>query len=407
MNTQATLTRGVINFTVIIASLGYFVDFFDLLLFNITRVKSLTDLGLSGDALTQSGLFISNCQYGGILLGAYISGLMADKLGRKKALLFSIILYSLGSYACAFVNDVTTYGIARFITGVGIAGELGAGVTLILEKLRSESRGYGVMIFICMGLLGALSASLITEVVPWRHAYIIGGTMGLALLTLRGFLSEPEMFTRLDQELPRGGLSLIMKNASLRKRYICAILFVLPAVFLQQILNTLSPEIGKAIGIAEPIKANITFAVSLCFGFVADIAAIWLSERLKSKQKAAAVFIAIAALLFTKYVFWPPHDAFNFYIVAGMMGFTSGIWVLGASWAAEQFGVNIRATAATTIPNFARGFTIPMNIAYGHLKIHGPLNAVGIIGFVLFTLAFIGWRGLSETHGKNLDYYET
>jgi MFS family permease len=401
------LTRNLFNLTVIITSLGYFIDFFDMFLFNILRVKSLTDLRLSGDALTQSGLFISNCQYAGILLGAYLWGLLGDRVGRKRALFLSIIVYSLGSIASAFVQDVNMYGLARFITGLGIAGELGAGVTLILEGLRSEKRAWGVMVFISMGFLGALVAGLLVQHVEWRHAYIIGGGLGLCLLFLRILLPESGMYEGMEgKSLKRGGLSIILRDPVLLRRYVGAIFMMAPGVFVPQIIFTLSPELGKAMGIAEPIQAPIAVALGMGCSILGDLLGVYASERLKSRKKAVGLFLALTVVIFLKYLFWPAQSATEFYIWTALMGMVMGVWVIGATWAAEQFGVNIRATVATTVPNFARGVTIPMNLAYGALKGYGPLQAATIIGFTIFALAWIGWYFLSETWGRDLDYYE-
>lgn len=404
---KSRLIDKVITITVIITGLGYFIDMFDMFLFNMLRVKSLTDLGFTGDALTQSGLFIANCQWAGLLLGAYLSGVAGDKFGRKTTLFASIILYSLGSIATSFVTDVHAYGLTRFITGLGLAGELGAGLTLITEKLSAGRRGYGVMIFIIMGFVGVLAAALAAELMYWRHAYLLGGVLGMALLATRILLSESSMFEQIaEKNIMRGGLSLIARNPALLKKYICAIFFVAPTVFIPQILWTLSPEIGKSMGILEPIHPPIILGIGYTCVILGDLMAMVLSERLQSRKKATIIFLMFGILVFTKYLFWPASTLIEFYVLNGLIGLTFGIWVIGAVWAAEHFGTNVRATATTTIPNFARGLTILMNLAYGNLKYMGPLNAAGVIGFTIFVLALIGWRGLSETHGKNLDYVE-
>ncbi len=397
----------VLGLTVIITSLGNFIDIFDMFLFNMQRVKSLTDLGLAGDALTESGLFISNCQMAGMLLGAWISGILGDKFGRKRTLFLSIIVYSLGSIGSALVHNVDMYALARFITGLGLAGELGAGITLIAEKLDPARRGYGIMVFISMGFLGVCGAAMVTEFFPWRQAYMIGGLLGLSLLGLRIWLSESRMYEQMEgQAIIRGGLRLILRNAGLLKKYICAILLMATGVFIPQIMFTLSPELAKAMGITETIKPGIVFAIGFGSGALGDLLAMYLSERLRSRKKAVGIFLALAILVLAKYFLWPAHTAMEFYIWNGLLGLTFGIWVIGAVWTAEHFGINIRATTATTIPNFARALTIPMNLAYGALKGYGPLAAAGTIGLAVFILAFLSWRGLSETYGKNLGYFE-
>jgi MFS family permease len=262
MNTSTTLSRKIFDVTVIITGLGYFIDMFDMFLFNMMRVTSLTELGLSGPALTDAGLFISNCQMMGFLVGAYLSGVLGDRVGRKTSLFVSIIIYSFGSFASGFVEDVNTYALIRFITGLGLAGELGAGLTLIIEKLAPNRRGVGAMIFITLGFLGALCSGLLAETVYWRTAYMIGGIAGFVLLLLRAFLMESGMYENMPrQNIIRGGLRLIFKKPVLLKQYIGAIFILASYVFIPQILWTLSPEIGKSLGIQEPIKASIVTAI--------------------------------------------------------------------------------------------------------------------------------------------------
>ncbi|MGQ0527983.1 MAG: MFS transporter [Alphaproteobacteria bacterium] len=393
---------------VLVTSLGYFVDMFDMFLFNMLRVKSLSDLGLSGEALTDAGLFISSCQFGGLLIGAYTAGVLGDRYGRKKALYVSIILYAIGSLASAFVMHVPFYGLARFVTGFGLAGELGAGVTLIAEGLAPAKRGYGIMAFIVMGFFGVLAAALVAEFVPWRTAYLIGGLGGLLLLFTRVLLSESGMYLGMaGQNIVRGGIRLILCNPALFKTWICAIFLMAPSVFIPQILWTLSPELSKAMDISGAVKPNIILGIGYSSVILGDLMAIALSERLQSRRKAALVFLMLGSAVFLKYLVWPANTVNEFYVLNGLLGMTFGVWVIGATWAAEQFGTNIRATAVTTIPNFARGLTIPMNMAYAHLKILGPLAAAGIIGLIIFTLAWVGWRNLRETYGRDLAFSES
>jgi MFS family permease len=407
MNTSTTLSRKIFDVTVIITGLGYFIDMFDMFLFNMMRVTSLTELGLSGPALTDAGLFISNCQMMGFLVGAYLSGVLGDRVGRKTSLFVSIIIYSFGSFASGFVEDVNTYALIRFITGLGLAGELGAGLTLIIEKLAPNRRGVGAMIFITLGFLGALCSGLLAETVYWRTAYMIGGIAGFVLLLLRAFLMESGMYENMPrQNIIRGGLRLIFKKPVLLKQYIGAIFILASYVFIPQILWTLSPEIGKSLGIQEPIKASIVTAIGFSCVVFSDVLASMLSEWLKSRKKAVLILWIIGCVCFLKYWLMPPQTVMEFYITSASMGLGFGAWVVTAAWAAEHFGTNIRATAATTIPNFARALTIPMNLAYGYLKVIDAFAAALYIGWIIFGLAFLGWLWLSETYGKDLDYIE-
>ncbi len=406
-NQAQPLTNRVLSLVVIVTSLGYFVDFFDFLLFGMLRVKSLTDLGLSGDALTQSGLFIVNCQAAGIIIGAYISGVLGDRYGRKNALFLSILVYSLGSIACSFVQDVESYAAARFITAMGLAGELGTGVTLIAEGLSAKRRGYGVMVFISMGFLGGLAAGVIAELLPWRTCYLVGGAMGLVLLALRVLISESGMYSKMEgKDLTRGGLGLLFRKPLLLRRYLAAILIMTPGVLVTQVLLSLSPEFAKDAGIVDTVKVNIALSLGFTVALFTDFAAVALSEYLKSRKKAVLIFMVLSFLAVMKHLLWPAQTVPMFYLSCGLLGLVFGLWTICAFWAAEQFGTNIRATVATTVPNIARTLVIPMNLAYAGLKHYGALNAATIVSLMVFAIALASWYLLSETHGKNLDYYE-
>ena len=407
-DSSSTLATRILGITVVVTSFGYFIDMFDFFLFNMVRIPSLADLGLKDSALTDAGLMIANWQWAGLLLGAYFSGLVGDKFGRKASLFISIILYSIGTLSCGFVHDVPTYALARFFAGLGLAGELGAGLTLIIEKLAPDRRGFGIMVFIVMGFIGVLSASAVVQFLPWRTAYIIGGAAGLMLLFTRVLLMESGMFEQLrGLEVPRGGLRLILRDPLRLKKYLAAIFLMATSVFIPQILWTLSPELGKDMGINEPIEVNIVLAVGFSCVIVGNLVAGLLSERLKSRKKATLVFLIAGMIVFNKYIIWPVHTLSGFYIENGLLGITFGVWVVGAAWAVEQFGTNIRATVGTTVPNFARALTIPMNMSYAALKRHGPLIAASVIGVIIFVLASLGWMCLSETYGKNLEFSES
>lgn len=408
---KAELSGKVMNATVIVTGLGYFVDMFDFFLYNMVRTPSLKDLGLSGTALTDAGLLVSNFQMAGILLGSFLWGILGDRFGRKRSLFASIIVYSAASLGCGFVQDVDTYAVLRFVAGVGISGELGAGVTLIAERMKAEgSRGIGVTLFISMGFIGVLAAVLVVELVDWRTAYIIGGVAGFVLLIARTLIDESSLYTAAAlQSIRRGNLAVLLKKGNLHK-YLAAIFIIAPGVFAPQIIWTLSPELSHAFGVEETVKANIVLGVGFTCVLFADLIAIWLSEKFRSRRKAIKVMLSAAMTGFVIYLTVPFLFKLSyplFLVLNGLMGLTMGLWIMGIIAAAEQFGTDIRATVATTVPSFSRALTIPMNLAFASLKGIDPIFAVAAIGAVIFMLSFWGWRMIRETYGKDLNYVES
>ena len=405
MHNTAQFSNKIFDVTVLIAALGYFIDMFDFFMYNMLRVRSLSDMGLSGDALTQAGLMISNWQAAGILVGAVLWGILGDKIGRKKGLLASILVYSLGSLLTAFVNSPETYAASRFFTAIGLAGEIGAGITLIVERLSPKLRGYGVMIFLSAGYIGVVVAGLSAELLPWRVDYIIGGVMGLAILLTRTFLPESKLFLNLaDKKITRGGFMPLLRQPRHLMYFLCGIALMMTCTFVPQVVWTLSPEIGKAMGVQEPVKASTILMIGFTCGILIDLTAQFLSEKLKSRKKATILFLILSIGSFGAYLLWPHQTMTSFIIFNAMQAFTYGVWLITATWAAEHFGTNIRATVATTTPSFSRAMTVVMNLSYGGLKGYGAVVAVGVIGAVIFALALLGWLGLRETWGKDLDY---
>ncbi|HTN06340.1 MFS transporter [Agriterribacter sp.] len=402
--------NAIFNIAVIVAALGYFVDIYDLLLFGIIRIESLKDLGLSEAALLTDGETILQWQMWGLLLGGIIWGVMGDKKGRISVLFGSIILYSLANIANGFVQTVDQYKWIRFIAGLGLAGELGAGITLVSELTAKEKRGIATSMVAGLGLTGAVAAFFVKENFHWRTCYFIGGGLGLLLLLLRISVFESGMFHEVKKmNVKRGSLIMFFNNAERFKKYITAILIGLPTWFVIGVLVTFSSEFGKHMGITEKIDPG----KSIMFAYVAislgDIIIGFVSQWFKSRKKALYVFYMITAFFMILYftVQWNGSAARMYWICAGL-GFGTGFWAIFVTMGAEQFGTNIRATAATTIPNMIRGmlaiFILPL---FQGLRNVTSFYTGGWISAVI--IMAIGTSAIiltKETFNKDLNYVE-
>ena len=403
---------GLFSAIVIVASLGYFVDIYDLVLFSIVRVKSLNGIGITEAAeVTNQGLYLLNMQMGGMLLGGILWGVLGDKRGRLSVLFGSILLYSLANIANGFVQNIDQYGWMRLIAGIGLAGELGAGITLVSETLPKEKRGYGTMIIATVGVSGAMVAYWVGETFGWRNAYFIGGGLGLALLLLRAGVFESGMFEETKKsDVKRGNFLSLFTNAARLSKYIRCLLVGVPFWFLAGILITLAPEFGKAFNLQGPVTGGLS--IFWCyFGLtLGDFTSGGLSQLFKSRMRTLQVFILASAVAVSYYLFGL-HGASTtmFYTACFFVGYAGGFWALFVTVSAEEFGTNIRSTVATTAPNFARGALVLITIVFKFLKGKPSLGLVGaaaIIGAVLLVLAFISASTLPETYGKDLDYVE-
>ncbi len=406
-------SASIFNITVIVAALGYFVDIYDLLLFQIVRVKSLESLGYFGVDNQLAGEYIINWQMVGLLIGGIIWGVMGDKRGRLSVLFGSIILYSLANIATGFIETKEQYGLLRFVAGIGLAGELGAGITLVAELLPKEKRGIGTSLVAGIGLLGAVLANLISKTVDWRWCYFIGGGLGFALLLLRISVFESSMFKNIKESaVQRGNLLMFFNNGERFRRYICSILIGLPTWFVIGVLVAFSKEFAEKTGVTGTINPGDATMYAYIGISVGDVLIGFVSKWLKSRKKALYIFYAMTIIGIFIYFFATPDDPATFYLLCGYLGFSAGFWAIFVTMAAEQFGTNLRATAATTVPNMVRG-ALPLIIGlFKYLRGEDAdaarfIQAGLITGSIVMAISIVAAILTRETYGKELDYVES
>ncbi|MDB5245869.1 MAG: transporter [Segetibacter sp.] len=399
---------GIFSIPVLVAALGYFVDIYDLLLFGIIRKSSLRSLGLSEDQVLTSGEFIISIQMVGLLIGGILWGIMGDKKGRLSVLFGSIILYSLANIANGMVQTVNQYALLRFIAGVGLAGELGAGITLVSELLPKEKRGLATSMVAGLGLTGAVVAYFISKEFDWRICYYIGGVMGLLLLILRVSVFESTMFQRVKETgVSRGNFLMFFTNKARFYTYIKCILIGLPTWYVIGILVTFSDQFGSHMGIAEAIDPGRAIMYAYVGISIGDITIGFVSQALKSRKKALFIFYFLTAVFIALFYMQSNGTATSMYLICLGLGFATGFWAIFVTMAAEQFGTNIRATAATTVPNMVRGSLPLMIILFKSLRETTDFITGGIItGVIIMTITCIAAYFTKETFGKDLMYVE-
>lgn len=400
------------SFPVIIASLGYFVDIYDLLLFGIVRIQSLNDLGLDIDKV---GTTIINCQMIGMVVGGIIWGIYGDKKGRLSVLFGSILVYSLANIACGFLpqlhvtDTATTYALLRFIAGVGLAGELGAGITLVSETLPKELRAIGCSIIAGFGVLGAVVAQFTVELAgSWTTAYIIGGVLGLILLVLRISVAESGMFTSVKENLniKRGDFLSFFTTKKLFAKYLKCVLIGVPIWYCIGILvfmaNQFAPEMG--ITSINPGKAIMWTYISTSVG---DFSSGFISHAFRSRKKTILAMLLFTLIGVALLLFSGNKTENMYYFYCGWIGLGCGFWAMFVTVSAEQFGTNLRSTATTSVPNMVRGSVPVMLIGFDYLK-HSQtvILSAAIIGLIAFGFGIYATLTISETHGIDLDYVE-
>jgi MFS family permease len=404
-----SISRDIFTIPVIVSALGYFVDIYDLILFSIVRVPSLKSLGLEGQALLDQGVFLLNMQMAGMLLGGIFWGILGDKKGRVKILFGSIFLYSLANIANGTVDSIWSYALWRFIAGIGLAGELGAGITLVLENLPQRTRGYGTMVVASVGVTGAILANFVSRYFQWRVAYYIGGGLGFLLLLARVSVYESGMYSEIAGRLnvSKGNFISLFTSRSRFFKYMRTVLIGLPIWFCVGVLITFSPEFAKALSIIGPVNAGE--AVMFCYiGLVfGDFLSGFLSQYFRNRKKIVLLFLLMTCAVTAYYFTQQNLSAFRFYLTCVALGVAVGYWAIFITIAAEQFGTNLRATVASTVPNFIRGAVIPITFFFQMAKRQfGIMQGAMIVGSVCLAIAFYALYGLEETFSKELNYIE-
>lgn len=399
------------NLAVIVGALGYFVDVYDLLLFSIIRIPSLKSLGLSQEDIDRTNIL--NIQMIGLLIGGIIWGILGDKKGRLRVLFASIILYSLGSIANGFVHNVTQYTIVRFITGLGLAGELGAGITLVSEIMPKEKRGLATSLVAGIGLSGAVFAYFIkvkfgASAEGWRTCYFIGGGLGFLLLALRVGILESGMYKNIEgRQVRKGAFIMLLNNGKRFKKYITAILIALPNWFVIGILLTFSNKFAALMKVQDPIDPGRAIMVAYAAISVGDILIGFVSQWFKSRKISLWIFHIITVAGVVWFFNLQGATGSTVYWVCVILGFGTGFWAMFVTMAAEQFGTNIRATVATTVPNMARGSLALVALLFNSLiPSQGYFKSGWITGIIVFVIAFLALALSEETYGKELDYIE-
>jgi MFS family permease len=401
-------TYGILSVPVIVGALGYFVDIYDLLLFGIIRKSSLASLGLSPEEVLTQGEFIISIQMVGLMLGGILWGVMGDKKGRLSVLFGSILLYSLANIANGMVQTVNQYALLRFIAGVGLAGELGAGVTLVSELLSKEKRGIGTSMVAGIGLTGAVVAYFISKEFDWRVCYYIGGAMGLVLLVLRIGVFESGMFKEVkEMNVSRGNFFSFFTNKERFFKYMKCILIGLPTWFVIGVLVSFSDKFATEFGITEAVSPGKAIMFAYVGISIGDIFIGFLSQVLRSRKKALYIFYILTMVFMGLFFMQKGGTASTMYWLCGGLGFATGFWAIFVTIAAEQFGTNLRATAATTVPNMVRG-ALPLILGVFRVFRDATDYITGAIitAVIIMAITWIAAYFTTETFGKDLKYVE-
>lgn len=403
---------GILSLPVIVAALGYFVDIYDLLLFTIVKRSSMLGVGATDATILADSTKVINWQMVGLLLGGILWGILADKKGRLSVLFGSIILYSVANFATGYVQTVDQYAWCRFVGGLGLAGELGAGITLVSELLPKDKRGLGTSMVAGIGLSGAVAAYFTYQFTDdWRLCYKIGGVLGIGLLLLRVSVAESGMFKHAKEtQVKRGNFLMLINNGKRLKKYIFAILIGLPTWYVIGILVNQSDRFGKAMFGSTAIDSGRAIMFAYAAIAIGDMLVGFVSQYFKSRKKALLLFYAFTIIGLLFFFSGYNNSDLSMYLICTWLGFSTGFWAIFVTMGAEQFGTNLRATAATTIPNMVRGALPLINMMFLNLFQQNwgwnIVNSGIVTGIVVMSVTLIAYYFTEETFHKDLNYVE-
>lgn len=403
----------IFGLAVIVAALGYFVDIYDLLLFTIVKKESMLGVGATDATMLADSTKVINWQMVGLLLGGIVWGILGDKKGRLSVLFGSIILYSVANFATGFIHSVNQYAACRFVAGLGLAGELGAGITLVSELLPQKKRGIGTSMVAGIGLFGAVAAYFTYKATgDWRLCYKIGGLLGIVLLFLRIKVAESGMFSQVKEkkDIVKGNFLMFFTNAYRFKKYVLAILIGLPTWYVIGILVNQSDRFAKAMYGSQTVDSGKSIMFAYAAIAIGDIVVGFVCQFFKSRKKGLLLFYALSIVGLFLFFSGANHSDSSMYVICTYLGFSTGFWAIFVTMGAEQFGTNLRATAATTIPNMVRGALPLVNMMFLDLfqKSWGwTIIKAGIVsGIVVMVITLVAFYFTEETYHKDLNYTE-
>ena len=404
----AAIPQKAIVLAIVVSAMGFFVDLYDIMALAAIGETSLRSINVAEASIKSELNFLQSMQMFGMLIGGFLWGMVGDKYGRLKVLFGSIILYSAFTLLNAFVDTAGQYATCRFLAGLGLAGELGAGITLVSEQMKKHQRGLGPAIIAGFGVLGAIVAVIIGKNYDWKTVYIVGGTLGFMLLILRIGVVESGLFKiSKHSKASKGNFLIILKNKSHLKKFFCILLAGIPGWFVNGVMMQFSNYISKSMGMNPlPDKGTVIiyFFIALSLG---DVLGGLVSQWLKSRKKSIYIFLNIHLLMLILFFTVAKNSALLYYIIFAGLGLSVGFVIQLFTLAAENFGTNIRTLVTSSGLNLVRGWVIPFGALFTLMT--GSYNivewkAAAVIAFSVCIVAMLALSQLDETFHNDLEF---
>src|SRR6202140_813764 len=405
---------------------GWTMDGMDSFIYSLVLVPALREL------LPKSGIPGTTANvgfYGGLLFALFmvgwgtgmIWGPIADRFGRVRTMMFSILSFSLFTLLAAFSTGVWTLALFRFLAGVGIGGEWSVGSALVSEDWPEERRTMGAALmhtgYYIGFFLAAAANFFIGSRFGWRAMFALGGVPALLIGLIRNNVHEPARWENKVQEL--GGKwtmhSAFLKlfSSQYRRRTIVNCLFLIVSLaglwagsvyaptamtFLAQRAGRTAAESARLASYSTALLGITTVLGALIVPFLAD----WLGRR---ATLATFYVVMMFAVWFTfAHVFYMQQNAIAWFLVCSvLLGFGGANFIVYSFWLPEQYGTECRASAFAFITNVGRfaaaGFTFLVGAGLRHFQTMGTPVALTALAFIV-GIALLPFG--EETKGKRL-----
>jgi MFS family permease len=387
------------------ASFGWMLDSFDVMLYALVLASLILDLGIS----KQTAGILGSITLVAAAAGGLVFGVIADRFGRVRALIGSVLIYAIFTAACGFAQNITQLAIFRILLGLGMGGEWASGAALVSETWPSQHRGKALGIMQSSWAIGYALAALVAGIVlpwkGWRAVFFVGILPAILTLAIRRRVQEPEMW-RQRSALPREdslhGFRRIFQR-DLRPITIAITLMNACTLFAWWGFNqwipaylSLPPNRG-GVGLSIHAMSATVIAMQagmwlgyISFGFLSDIF---------GRKRCYVLYLILAAFLMFFYV--RIHEPWLLIALGPFVAFFGTGYYSGfAAVTAELYETHVRATAQGFTYNIGRIASAAAPFAVGTIaQQHGFGIAFAIIG-TAFAIAALFWLGIPETKGK-------
>ena len=388
------------------ASMGWLLDAFDVMLYALVLTAAIAELGVSA----QVGGLMGSLTLGASAVGGLIFGVLADRLGRTRALNLSILLYSVFTFACGLASNIWVFGVFRVLLGLGMGGEWASGATLVSETWPEKHRGKALGIMqSCWAIGYGLAAVVVAIVLPrfgWRAVFFVGILPAIFTLWIRRSVKEPEVWLAVSRQATASRQATTSRQATFPVR-IAIFLTAMNActMFAWWGLNLWVPSYlsmpSTQGGVGLPTETMALFVVAMQVGMWLGYVTFGFISDAFGRRPTYITYLLLAAFLV--WIYSGTREPMFLLILGPFVAFFGTGYFSGfGAVASEIFPTSIRATALGVTYNSGRLLSAVAPFIIGTLAQRRGFGAAFMLTSIAFMAAAVLWIGIPETKGRRL-----